>query len=559
MVDAQEETAVGALLRYCLERAKPSPSKPRRWQAQAGPQAEFFDSDAYEVLYGGAAGGGKSSAAVALPLPWIGHPQLRVLILRRTTPQLEDLLDKAKGIYRDGVEGEYAGADPKAEFIGAPKNVWTFPSGARVRFNHCQYVDDATNYQGQEYQIVVFDELTHFEEAQYVEIASRIRAGVAGLPRKLRATTNPGGSGHGWVFHRWRWWLDPKAEIPGRAPRLDDEGKRLPPAGPGEVLHVVRLPGSTEESVVDACHAGKCMACAATGTCIGDPHDRVVPITRTFIPAKATDNPALMRRDPDYTARLRDNDPVRAAQLIRGDWLVHPGKGLYFRRQWVTFVDADAVPKIAKRCRAWDRAATEPHDRNKDPDWTRGVKLAMADFEVLVASAPHVQTARALSAAAMAPRPKPPSDRRYYIEDVVSLRAGPGPVNALMRATAELDGKAVRIRIAEDPGSAGKGQAAGDVAMLSGFSVTSKKVTGDKVTRFGPVSSQAHPQSTGGLVGRLCIVRAPWNDELVRELEAFPDGNHDDIVDALSDAFDELEHGPRDPPRGVGTTPLGFF
>lgn len=561
----REESQNEAVLRAWMATASVGDeSKPTAppWTPQVGPQAEFFNSDAYEVLYGGAAGGGKSSSAVALALPWIKHPQLRMLVLRRLTPQLEDLLDKAKGIYRDGVDGEYAGACAKAEFRG-DKNTWTFPGGARVRFNHCQHVDDAGSYQGHEYQIVVFDELTQFEEGQYLEIATRIRAGVAGLPRKLRATTNPGGGGHSWVFKRWRWWLDPKAEILGRPPRLDIEGKRLPPAAPGEVLFIVRLPGATEESVVEDGRGGACFVCGEAGACAGDPHDRVVALTRTFIPAKASDNPALMRRDPDYTARLRDNDPVRAAQLIRGDWLVQSGRGLYFRREWVTFVDADAVPKSARRCRGWDRAATEPHDRNKDPDWTRGVRLAVADIPVESAPrppAPPVPGSRMLGvAAALEQQRKPATDRRYYIEDLVSVRAGPGPVKQLIRATAEIDGKAVRIRLPQDPAQAGKSQAADDVAGLAGFTVTAKPVTGDKITRFGPVSSQAHPQSTGGLVGRFVVVRAPWNEELLRELEGFPDGGHDDIADALSDAFDELAHGPGPPARGVGERSLGFF
>lgn len=487
----------------------------KTWQPQPGPQSAFYYSDAYETLYGGAAGGGKTSCGVALALPWLHHPQLRVLMLRRTTPQLEDMLDKARGIYRDGVEGEYAGACPTAEFRG-DKNLWTFPSGARVRFNHCQYAEDAFNYQGHEYQIIVFDELTHFEESQYREIATRIRAGVAGLPRRLCATTNPGGSGNDWVFKRWRWWLDPKAEIPGRAPRLAEDGRRLPPAEPGEILWVVRRPGSTDEEVLEDHKSGACLTCGESEACSGEPHARVAATSRTFIPAKASDNPALMRTDPGYTARLLDNDPVRAAQLIDGDWLVKSGAGLYFKREWVTFVDADAVPANARRCRAWDRAATEPSEKNRDPDWTRGVRLAYADG-------------------------------RWYIEHVASLRAGPGPVKNLIMNTAESDGKGVRIRIPQDPGQAGKQQAVDDVAALTGFTVTKKPVTGNKVTRFGPVSSQAHPQSTGGEKGRFCIVRGPWNEELIRELEEFPDGAHDDIADALADAHDDLAPLARSP------------
>jgi len=162
------------------------------------------------------------------------------------------------------------------------------------------------------------------------------------------------------------------------------------------------------------------------------------------------------------------------------------------------------------RVRGWDKAATEPTAENKDPDWTRGVKLAKA------------------------------YDSTLYIEDLVSLRGGPGAVKALTKNTAELDGPAVVHRIPQDPGAAGKSQAADDVRALEGYIVVTKPVTGDKVTRFGPFSSQASPQSTGGERGRVCIVRASWNEELIHELESFPDGDHDDIADALADAYDQI-------------------
>lgn len=124
-------------------------------------------------------------------------------------------------------------------------------------------------------------------------------------------------------------------------------------------------------------------------------------------------------------------------------------------------------------------------------------------------------------------------------------------MKSLLLTTAELDGKEVRIRVPQDPGAAGKSQAAEDVRSLNGFSVMTKPITGSKVTRFGPFSSQASPQSTGGVKGRVAIVIAPWNEELVRELESFPVG-HDDIADAVSDAYEELapaaSEGPRVPP-----------
>jgi len=489
---------------------------PPIWQPHEGPQKDFYTSTADEVLFGGAAGGGKSMSAVALPIPWVGHSDLRSLVLRRRTDDLRDLLDKAKKVYKYGQKTgvrPFTPACPDAHFINSPPYECRFPAGGIIYFNHCEDANDWEKYQGQEYQIIVFEELTQFTERQYLEIKSRLRSGSPGLPRLVRATTNPGGTGHEWVFKRWRWWLNPEATIPGRAPRVGADGKPLPPAAPGEVLWIWRDEHG-EEHVVPPGHPD------AT--------------SRTFIPARLEDNPTLLAEDPTYRTKLRDFDPVRRAQLERGDWLAKPGKGRYFRLEWVTIVDA--CPSDTRFVRAWDKAATEPTPQNPDPDWTRGVKLGYSH-----------------------------STGRYYIADLASTQAAPGVVKALIRNTAELDGKDVLIRLAQDPGQAGKADAADDVQKLDGFTVVTARVTGDKVTRFGGFSSQAAPQSTGGVQGRVCLVRGPWNKELIDELEAFPEGGHDDIADALSDAYDEVRKlpppaPPPPPPMLVhlDESPIGF-
>ena len=138
------------------------------------------------------------------------------------------------------------------------------------------------------------------------------------------------------------------------------------------------------------------------------------------------------------------------------------------------------------------------------------------------------------------------------------FRAGPGAVQPRIKATAEMDGRSCQVRLPQDPGQAGKDQAAAYVRLLSGFRVRTKPVTGDKETRAGLVSAQAHPQSTGGTTGRIKIKRGPWNEALLQELEDFPQGVHDDQMDALSDAFDELS-ATVPAPRGMGAAPLGMF
>ena len=116
---------------------------------------------------------------------------------------------------------------------------------------------------------------------------------------------------------------------------------------------------------------------------------------------------------------------------------------------------------------------------------------------------------------------------------MVRGRANPGDVEKLLLETAAQDGKRVRIGFGQDPGQAGKNQAFYLVRALSGFSVDPASESGDKLTRFGPFSSQCR-------AGNIKILRGAWNEELFRVLEGFPDLAHDDEVDACSGALEML-------------------
>src|SRR5580693_1653074 len=114
---------------------------------------------------------------------------------------------------------------------------------------------------------------------------------------------------------------------------------------------------------------------------------------------------------------------------------------------------------------------------------------------------------------------------------MVRARANPGDVDRLLFNIAEQDGKKVRIGFGKDPGQAGKSQALHLVRALSGFTVTPAPESGDKLTRFGPFSSQCR-------AGNVKIRRGSWNEELFRVLEGFPDLAYDDEVDACSGALE---------------------
>jgi len=174
--------------------------------------------------------------------------------------------------------------------------------------------------------------------------------------------------------------------------------------------------------------------------------------------------------------------------------------GGFFDRSKIEMLDAP--PPCSVRVRAWDRAATEPSKTSPDPDWTSGVLLGLR------------------------------MNGNPVILDVVRGRHNPGGVEDMIRATAEQDGKDVTIWQWQDPGAAGKADAAHyQRSVTQGYTLRTEVAAKSKTAYAGPPSSAcAH--------GNLAMVRAPWNNAVLSVLEAFPSKNaHDDDVDALSLAY----------------------
>jgi predicted phage terminase large subunit-like protein len=479
-------------------RQQQAPKPPRIedcWTPNPGPQAEFFNSTCREVLYGGSAGGGKTSALTALVLRWSHLRAYEAVVLRRETTQLDDLTQKSKELFAQ----VYPGLQP----VHSPNFEWTFPAGGKAKYRHCQREHDYAKFDGWEINLLCFDELTHFTERQYKAICARVRSSKPELPRFIRATTNPGGEGHDWVFKHWGAWLDPEFTAAGLEQRLDASGNKLPPAKPGEVFWI-----STDNDGNETYFRSPQPL---------DEHGNEVALSRTFIPAKLEDNPHLLKNDPAYMAQLNALDPVRREQLKGGNWLAKPAAGKYFKREWVEFIDA-APTAVFNRVRAWDFAGTEKTEGDSgNPDWTVGVLMSVTDTQIVV-------------------------------EDVVRFRGNPGEVKRRVKQTAEQDGALVTIRIPQDPGQAGKAQIVDYTLELTGYAVLSKPVTGDKIQRFAPFSSQAELATKG--IKRVAVVRGPWNAAYLGELEGFPEAGHKkDQVDATSDGFDTLvSHSPGEPP-----------
>jgi predicted phage terminase large subunit-like protein len=176
-----------------------------------------------------------------------------------------------------------------------------------------------------------------------------------------------------------------------------------------------------------------------------------------------------------------------------------PLAGGEFKPDVMTTVDA--IPAGTRFVRAWDLAGTD-----QGGDWTAGMKLGVQP------------------------------DGRYIIANVVREQRDPEDVEKMLKATATGDGTGVDVAIPQDPGQAGKSQARALVRLLSGFTVKALPVSGDKVTRARPFAAQVN-------AGNVDMLRGDWNEGLKAEMRNFPNGKHDDQVDAGSLAFDRLTSG----------------
>jgi hypothetical protein len=168
------------------------------FKANEGPQEDFLASGETDVLYGGAAGGGKSYAMLIDPLRFAHRAAHRGLIIRRSMPELRELIDKSRELYPK--------AFPGAKYKEVEK-LWIFPSGAKIEFGFLERDADVYRYQGQAYSWIGFDEITHLPtEFSWNYLASRLRTTDPEIETYMRCTANPGGAGAHWVKKRY---IDP--------------------------------------------------------------------------------------------------------------------------------------------------------------------------------------------------------------------------------------------------------------------------------------------------------------------------------------------------------------
>ncbi|MGV2186986.1 phage terminase large subunit [Rhizobium rhizogenes] len=199
----------------------------------------------------------------------------------------------------------------------------------------------------------------------------------------------------------------------------------------------------------------------------------------------------------------RDKVPL-GSYAVAGQFQQRPSPrsgGLFQRGD---FEIVDAVPAGAKRCRAWDFAASKARP-GRQPDWTVGLRMAEADGI-------------------------------FFVETIARGRWSPAEVERNLKNMATQDGPTVMIRMPQDPGAAGKADAETKIKLLAGFPIRVLSVTGDKATRAKPASAQAE-------AGNVKLVRGDWNEVFLDEICAFPNAQFDDQVDAFADALNELALG----------------
>ena len=443
---------------------------------QQGPQEQFMASPADIVVFGGAAGGGKSYALLMDPLRHKNNPKFGAVIFRNEYKQIFNqggLWDTSDELY-----GQIKGAVGRMS-VGK----WTFKSGAKVEFDYINRKEDLKKWQGSQITMIGFDELTHFTEYQFFYMLSRNRS-TCGVKPYVRATCNP--DADSWVATFISWWINP------------DTGYPIPERS-GKIRWMIRIAekinwfDTREEAVA---YARQCK--------VKESEAETMPKSVTFILSTLEDNKILMENDPGYLANLLAMTEVEMERLLRGNWKIKAAAGRFFKRTQIRLLDK--IPDdVVYWCRAWDIAATS-EDEDGDADYTAGVLIGKRRCD------------------------------RYVVADVINLQLDAGDIATLLLNTSKIDrnkyGYAYTVRIPQDPAAAGKIVAKTYVKMLAGFNVRCEPVSGSKELRANPFATQWQH-------GNVDVVIGEWNDAYFNQLESFPESKHDDMVDASSDSFDE--------------------
>ena len=456
------------------------------WSPQPGPQTQFMASTADIVFYGGAMGGGKTTALLLEAARHIfTSPGFNAVIFRRT---LADI--KKAGSLRDAAHKVYS-LLPQAHF-NQSEFQWTIgPFENTIGLAQLQYEHTVDDYRGSEICLMMFDELISFLESQFVFMMSRNRS-MCDVRPYIRASTNP--DRDSWVYDWVGPWVDYNCPIYPTPSAHLRYLRRFEDTIPPDVLPFV---------VYD------------------DPHSPLVWVTKdapkaksfTYIPSTVYDNPALLARDDTYVASLEAQTAVNIARNLRGDWNAVEFAGGMFKESWFQILPEDEpLPQVQRWIRWWDLAGTDPEDlgnrkaRSAKADWSVGARWGVIGTDT--------------------------EGRNVYLLAHVNRFQGTwARVSQEIEATAVSDGRDTLVYVEQEPGSAGKSLIRVIAALLKGKArVTGVPSTGDKITRARPAAAAAEQH-------RIFLAPGPWNDTWIAEHGKFPPKTttgFDDQVDTTS-------------------------
>lgn len=259
-----------------------------KWFPNSPKQIVFLSSPAYEGGFGGAKGGGKSECILAEAERQVHHPRYKAIIFRRTTTQLDEIWERSKFFYSG-----------KAR-MNEQKHTWRFPSGAVIKFAHCQHEKDKEVYNGHEYQFMAFDQVETFTETQYKYLIMQNRTSDPSLRCYVRVTMNPGGIGHAWVKRRFIDCLDHNGKIRWFRTDIDEQGNDI-----------------DVETTED------------------DPK----ALSRCFVFSNVYDNKHVMENDPEYVRRLESLPEKMRRAYLKGDWDAFAGQYFETWRKEIHVID----------------------------------------------------------------------------------------------------------------------------------------------------------------------------------------------------------------------------
>lgn len=322
-------------------------------------QERFLSSPADIVIYGGAAGGGKTWSLLLEPLRHIGNKDFGAVIFRRTIPEITKegaLWDEAGNIY------PLLNGKPNKN-----EHYYQFASDAKVSFAHLQYEATLREWRGAQIALIEFDQLETFTEKQFFYMLSRNRS-TCGIQPYMRASCNPE---PGWLANFLSWWID------------DDGYANLERSGVIRWMvneNDVTYWGDTREE-------------------LERDHPKSIAKSVTFVVSTVYDNEILLQKDPNYLANLQALSYVDRERLLGdrhrgGNWKIMPAAGKVFNKSWFEIVDA--APAGMTVLRFWDLAASEKKMKKSDPDFTASVKMGRfkSTYYILDCTADQIDPAK---------------------------------------------------------------------------------------------------------------------------------------------------------------------